>query len=147
MTVLFCFSWLDVTYMLVCLLSCEKNHPNHLSVFLDSILQDLSGSIDDLTTGNDFSNSSTNSSSGGHQNLPNNTSAAPSNQSSNATAPSSQANNNTNDSYSTSSQASQSPHMQHPSVTALRPSPSPVGSPASHISRSSLSPASVQGQY
>jgi AT-rich interactive domain-containing protein 1 len=74
-------------------------------------LPDLSGSLDDLPTGADFSQ--------------------------NNVATSSQS----TDSYS---QSSQSPHM-HPTVSALRPSPSPVGSPASHMSRSSLSPASVPG--
>ncbi|XP_033113247.1 AT-rich interactive domain-containing protein 1B-like isoform X2 [Anneissia japonica] len=42
------------------------------------------------------------------------------------------------------SQSSQSPHL-HPTVSALRPSTSPVGSPSSHMSRSSVSPASIHG--
>ncbi|XP_006815115.1 AT-rich interactive domain-containing protein 1B-like [Saccoglossus kowalevskii] len=85
-------------------------------------LPDLAGAIDDLPSGLEINQGS-----------------APA--SSQPSQPSSQS-QSSNDGFNT---PVQSPHV-HPSVTALRPSPSPVGSPASHISRSaSMSPASVQG--
>ncbi|XP_063955013.1 AT-rich interactive domain-containing protein 1A-like [Lytechinus pictus] len=124
------------------------------SCIISPSLQDLSGSLDDLPTGCDF-NSQSSTSSGGAA-AATTTGSAAGNSSSHATANTSSSSTNHSGSGGSSTSTApplspatsvhsvHSPHV-HPSVTALRPSPSPVGSPSSHLSRSSQSPASVHG--